>query len=134
MIKFNGALFHQTPEENRARLGDRFDPSREYPAYNGSLEIPAEVIPELVDYLTAAQPDDRGRIRLNLAGWKRTSQTGKVYLSLQGSDDYKTKKAIEAARAAAPAAQPAPTSVGAVAQQLAQNFGGHAVPAEDTPF
>lgn len=134
-MKFSAALFHQTEADLRARLGDRFNPASNYPSYDGVLSVPAAIVPELIDYLTSAQPNDRGEIPLKLAGWKKTSQSGKTYLSIQVSEDYRTQKAIEAARSAAPAAAPAaPSPVAAVAQQLAQNFGGHAVPAEDVPF
>jgi len=153
-MKFSAALFHQTEADIRARLGDRFNSASNYPSYDGVLSVPAAIVPELIDYLTAAQPNDRGEIPLKLAGWKKTSQSGKTYLSIQVSEDYRTQKAIEAARAAAPQSYPraqpagspegsygapaapaaAPSPVAAVAQQLAQNFGGHAVPAEDVPF
>ncbi|MFZ9654647.1 MAG: hypothetical protein ACO29V_03325 [Limnohabitans sp.] len=133
-MKFSAALFHQTPADIQARLGDRFNPATNYPAYDGVMSVPATLVPELIEYLTAAQPNDRGEIPLKLAGWKKTSQSGKTYLSIQVSEDYRTQKAIEAARAQA-AAAPAPSPVAAAAQQLAANFGGQVVPAEeDVPF
>jgi hypothetical protein len=131
-MKFSAALFHQTAADLQARLGDRFNPATNYPAYDGVMSVPATLVPELIEYLTAAQPNERGEIPLKLAGWKKTSQSGKTYLSIQVSEDYKTAKAIEAARAAQ---APAPTPVAAGAQQLAANFGGQVVPAEeDVPF
>ena len=132
-MKFSAALFHQSPADIQARLGDRFNPATNYPAYDGVMSVPAAVVPELIEYLTAAQPNDRGEIPLKLAGWKKTSQSGKTYLSIQVSEDYRTQKAIEAARAAAPAATVG-SPVAAAAQQLAANFNGHAVPDEDVPF
>jgi hypothetical protein len=134
-MKISAALFHQTAADIQARLGDRFNPATNYPAYDGVMSVPATLVPELIEYLTAAQPNDRGEIPLKLAGWKKTSNAGKTYLSIQVSEDYKTAKAIEAARAAQAAAAPAPSPVAAAAQQLAANFGGQVVPAEeDVPF
>lgn len=139
-MKFSAALFHQTPADIQARLGDRFNPASNYPAYDGVLSVPAAVVPELIDYLLAAEPNQRGEIPLKLAGWKKTSNAGKTYLSIQVSEDYRTQKGIEERRAqgqAQPAvpAPAAPTPVAAVAQQLATNFNGHAVQAtEDVPF
>lgn len=135
-MKFSAALFHQTPADIQARLGDRYNPTTNYPAYDGVLSVPATVVPELIEYLTSAEPNQRGEIPLKLAGWKKTSSAGKVYLSIQVSEDYRTQKGIEERRAAQAAVpqQPYPSQVAAVANQLAANFGGQAVPAEDVPF
>lgn len=129
-MKFSAALFHQTEADLRARLGDRFNPGTNYPAYDGIISIPADVIPALLDYLSAAQPNDRGEVPLKMAGWKRTSQAGKAYLSLSITEDYKTQKAIEERRAqeAAPAGPPQQV------QQFAAAFNGQVAPAVDDPF
>ena len=129
-MKFSAALFHQTTDDVRARIGDRFNPSTNYPAYDGVISVPAAIVPELIDYLSAATPNDRGEIPLRMAGWKKTSSNGRTYLSIAISEDYKTQKAIEANRTAAPG----PSPVAAAAQQLATAFSGHAVPADDVPF
>jgi hypothetical protein len=129
-MKFSAALFHQTEADLRARMGDRFNPGTNYPAYDGIISIPVDVVPELLDYLSAAQPNERGEIPLRMAGWKRTSNAGKPYLSLSISEDYKTQKAIEERRVQQ-AAQP--SQVAQTAQQLATAFTGHAVHADD-PF
>jgi hypothetical protein len=129
-MKFSAALFHQTEADIRARLGDRFNPGTNYPAYDGVISIPADQLPALLDYLSAGVTNDKGEVVLKLAGWKRTSQAGKPYLSLSVTEDYKTQKAIEERRAQQ-AAQP--SQVAQTAQQLATAFNSHAVPADD-PF
>ncbi len=90
----SGALFHQTTEQLQQRLGDNFNPKANYPNYEGTIEIPAGVVPELVDYLLGATPNARGFITLRLSGWKRNStRTNKTYLSLDVSEDRRAQQA-----------------------------------------
>ena len=38
-FKANGALFKNTPEKLKERFKDRYDPSRNYPAFDGVFSI-----------------------------------------------------------------------------------------------
>jgi len=103
-FKANGALFVETEEKLRARLGDRFDPSKNYPAYGGVLNVPADQVDALVNYLKRATPDDRGTIPMKISGWKKEpAGGGRAYVSMAIEPDYKTQKAIEEAAPAAAA-------------------------------
>jgi len=95
-FKINGALFVETEEKLRARLGDRFDPSKNYPAYGGVINVPADQIDALVSYLKRATPDDRGTVPMKISGWKKEpAGGGRAYVSMAIEPDYKTQKAIE---------------------------------------
>lgn len=95
-FKINGALFVETEEKLRARLGDRFDSSKNYPAYGGVINVPADQIDALVSYLKRATPDDRGTIPMKISGWKKEpAGGGRAYVSMAIEPDYKTQKAIE---------------------------------------
>lgn len=108
-FKANGALFVETEEKLRARMGDRFDPTKNYPAYGGVINVPADQVDALVSYLKRATPDDRDTIPMKISGWKKEPQGGgRAYVSMAIEPDYKTMKAIEEA---APAADTAAASL-----------------------
>lgn len=115
-FKANGALFRNTEEKLRARLGDRFDASKNYPMYDGVISVPADQAYALANYLMNAQPNDRGNIPMRISGWRKEPQGGgDAYVSMAIEPDYKTQKAIEEAAA---------TSAPAAAASLAQATGG----------
>lgn len=84
-FKIYGALFKENPDKQRERLGDKYDPTKNYPQYSGNLDLTAESAMDLVDYLTSATPDENGRIRLPLAGWVKKTKNNDNYLSFQAS-------------------------------------------------
>ena len=104
-FKANGALFRNTEEKLRARLGDRFDASKNYPMYDGVISVPADQAYALANYLMNATPNDRGSIPMRISGWrKEPASGGDAYVSMAIEPDYKTQKAIEeAAQPPAPA-------------------------------
>jgi hypothetical protein len=115
-FKANGALFRNTEEKLRARLGDRFDASKNYPMYDGVISVPADQAYAMANYLMNATPNDRGNIPMRISGWrKEPASGGDAYVSMAIEPDYKTQKAIEEAAA---------TSVPAAAASLAQATGG----------
>jgi len=59
----NGAIFRQDPNVLRQRMGDRFDPSKQYPAYSGTINVPADQAYAIAEYLMNAQPNERNEIR-----------------------------------------------------------------------
>lgn len=123
----SGALFQQTAEQLQQRLGDRYDASKNYPQYDGIMNIPADQAYALAQYLMNGQPiGERQEIPVRISGWKKQSNAGKPYLSLSFKPDSRVQQA-----APAPVAPPAPTPVAAppavvqqAAQQVATAFNG----------
>jgi hypothetical protein len=115
-FKVNGALFRQTPEQLQQRMGDRYDPSKNYPEMDGVMNVSREQLEALVHYLMNAEPQgERQEIPVRMSGWTKTSNAGKKYLSLSFQPDGRVLKQIEernAAPAPAPAAAPAPMQSG----------------------
>ncbi len=123
----SGALFQQTAEQLQQRLGDRYDASKNYPQYDGIMNIPADQAYALAQYLMNGQPiGERQEIPIRISGWKKQSQAGKPYLSLSFKPDSRVQQV-----APAPVAPPAPAPVAAppavvqqAAQQVATAFNG----------
>jgi hypothetical protein len=138
----SGALFQQTAEQLQQRLGDRYDASKNYPQYDGIMNIPADQAYALAQYLMNGQPiGDRQELPIRISGWKKQSQAGKPYLSLSFKPDSRVQQAAPApvappapAPAPAPAAAP-PAVVQQAAQQVATAFNGVVSTIEDElPF
>lgn len=90
----NGALFPQSADDLKKRLGERFDPSKNYPQLDGILNIPADAAYALAEYIMQGKPiGDRQEIPIAISGWKRTSGAGNSYLSLSFKPHYKYEKA-----------------------------------------
>jgi hypothetical protein len=104
-FKANGALFKNTPEKLQERFKDRYDPSRNYPAFDGVFSIKEEDRMAFASYVMNAGANDRGEIPVKISGWtKQAASSGQNYLSLAFEPDYKTMKAIEEKMAASGAA------------------------------
>ena len=135
----NGALFQQTAEQLQQRLGDRYDASKNYPNYDGIMNVPADQAYALAQYLMNAQPiGERNEIPVRISGWRKQSNAGKPYLSLSFKPDSRVQQAAPAPAPVAPPA-PAPAAAPAVVQQAAQQvataFGGAVLPADlEIPF
>lgn len=138
----SGALFQQTAEQLQQRLGDRYDASKNYPQYDGIMNIPADQAYALAQYLMNGQPiGERQELPIRISGWKKQSQAGKPYLSLSFKPDSRVQQAAPApvappapAPAPAPAAAP-PAVVQQAAQQVATAFNGVVSTIEDElPF
>ena len=127
----SGALFQQTAEQLQQRLGDRYDASKNYPQYDGIMNIPADQAYALAQYLMNGQPiGDRQEIPIRISGWKKQSQAGKPYLSLSFKPDSRVQQATPAPAVAAP-----PPVVQQAAQQVATAFNGVVSTIEDDlPF
>ena len=138
-FKFNGNVFKNTAEDHARIYGENYDPSKNYPGFTGTIEIPKGQLQELVTYLHyACQTQLKHSDYLNddvvpvkMSGWAKTSANGKSYLSLQFAPDYKTQKAAEEAQQAEAAkATPAPSPVDQGAQAIAAATGGQVVETE----
>jgi hypothetical protein len=137
----SGALFQQTAEQLQQRLGDRYDASKNYPQYDGIMNIPADQAYALAQYLMNGQPiGERQEIPIRISGWKKQSQAGKPYLSLSFKPDSRVQQAASApvvtpAPAPAPAVAAPPPVVQQAAQQVAAAFNGAVSTIEDDlPF
>lgn len=96
----NGALFPQTPDDLKKRLGDRYDASKNYPNVDGVINIPADQAYALAEYIMQGKPiGDRQEIPVGISGWKKQSASGKSYISLSFKPHYKYEKNSEAATA-----------------------------------
>ena len=129
----SGALFQQTAEQLQQRLGERYDASKNYPNYDGILNVPADQAYALAQYLMNAQPiGERNEIPIRISGWRKQSNAGKPYLSLSFKPDSRVQ---QAAPAPAPAPATAPPVVQQAAQQVANAFGGNVLPGNiEIPF
>jgi hypothetical protein len=129
----SGALFQQTAEQLQQRLGDRYDASKNYPQYDGIMNIPADQAYALAQYLMNGQPiGERQEIPIRISGWKKQSQAGKPYLSLSFKPDSRVQ---QVAPAPAPAVAVPPPVVQQAAQQVATAFNGVVSTFEDElPF
>ena len=117
----SGALFQQTAEQLQQRLGERYDASKNYPNYDGILNVPADQAYALAQYLMNGQPiGERQEIPIRISGWRKQSQAGKPYLSLS----FKPDSRVQQAAPPAPAPAAAPPVVQQAAQQVATAFGG----------
>ena len=102
----NGALFSQSPEDLKKRMGDRYDASKNYPQAEGVINIPADQAYALADYIMNGKPlGDRQEIPVGISGWKKQSANGKSYLSLSFKPHYKYEKNAESAAAVDAAAK-----------------------------
>ena len=55
-FKLNLALFKSTEESNKKYYGDKYDPSKNYPQYNGNIQLSEMDIIKLCTYLQKAKP------------------------------------------------------------------------------
>jgi hypothetical protein len=112
-FKVSGALFQQPIEKVKERLKEKFDATKNYPQYDGILNVPADQAYALAEYLMNGKPvGDRQEIPVQISGWKRQSSAGAPYLSLQFGPHYKYEVNADVAPApAAAAAAPASAAV-----------------------
>ena len=115
----NGALFPQTAEDMKARMKDKYDPSKNYPTVDGVINIPADQAYALAEYIMQGKPlGERNEIPLAISGWKKQSSSGKNYISLSFKPHYKYEKNTEGSEA---------SSVDAAAKSLAKATDGNVV-------
>ena len=95
------AVFRQTEEDNKSFYKERFDSSKKYPDYKGTVKVPVGQIEEFISYLKNAKPDNDGYvgdfIPLRASGYTNTPKNnpnGKKFLALKIETDYKKQKEI----------------------------------------
>ena len=129
-FKLNASVFKNTPEDQKRLYGDNYDPDKNYPAFSGTLPIPRSQILSLVEHLQYAVRTELKHdeylgeefVPIQVSGWTKESKTGKKYLSLQYTPDYKTLMAAREAKEASELAASAPTVQDAAAS-LAKSTG-----------
>ena len=99
-FKVNLALFKATEDSLKARYGDKYDPSKKYPQYNGTMEVTQMDIVKMVNYLQKAEPKvteyhPEGAVTVRASAYINTAKSGLQYLSINLEPDYKTLKSIE---------------------------------------
>ena len=133
-FKLNASVFKNTPADQKRLYGDNYDPNKNYPAFSGTLPIPRSQILSLVEHLQYAVRTELKHdeylgeefVPIQVSGWTKESKTGKKYLSLQYTPDYKTLMAAREAKEASELAASAPTVQDAAAS-LAKSTGGSVV-------
>ena len=114
-FKVNLALFKATEDSLKARYGDKYDPSKKYPQYNGTMQVTQMDIVKMVNYLQKAEPEvtdyhPEGAVTVRASAYINTSKSGLQYLSINLEPDYKTLKAIEEAEMSGGTTTPTPSA------------------------
>ena len=114
-FKVNLALFKATEDSLKARYGDKYDPSKKYPQYNGTMQVTQMDIVKMVNYLQKAEPEvtdyhPEGAVTVRASAYINTSKSGLQYLSINLEPDYKTLKAIEEAEMSGGTPTPTPSA------------------------
>jgi len=113
-FKLRLSIFPQTEEDHKNMMKDRYDPSKNYPGYSGILQVPADQVQPLIEYLSQCTPNhdnfhEEDFIPISGAGYMNTAKTsGQKYLALQFRPDWKKKQEIEERRSGG---SPEPTPV-----------------------
>ena len=115
-FKVNLALFKATEDSLKARYGDKYDPSKKYPQYNGTMQVTQMDIVKMVNYLQKAEPEvtdyhPEGAVTVRASAYINTSKSGLQYLSINLEPDYKTLKAIEEKESGVTSSTSAPRTV-----------------------
>ena len=105
-FKFNSNIFKNSPEDQQRLYGDKYDPNKNYPVFTGTASIPKKELAALVEYLhwalrTELKTDsylDDVVVPVKISGWQKESKSGKKFLSLSYTPDYKTLMAAKEKR------------------------------------
>ena len=130
-FKFNANVFKNTPEDQQRLYKDKYDPNKNYPVFTGTASIPKKELAAFVEYLhwalrTELKTDsylDDLVVPIKISGWQKESKSGKKFLSLAYSPDYKTLMAAQEAKEASQSAPPEP-NVQDAAANLAKSTEG----------
>ena len=133
-FKLNASVFKNTPEDQKRLYKDKYDPNKNYPAFTGTLPIPKSQVLGLVEHLQYAMRTELKHdeyigeevIPIKVSGWQKESKSGKKFLSLQYTPDYKTLMAAQEAKEASQSA-PSEPKVQDAAASLAKSTGGSVV-------
>lgn len=99
-FKFSGNVFKNTTEDHQRLYGDKYEPGKNYPEFTGVVEVPLSQITDFCEYVVWAQQSDELKVNdylkekvvpIKVSGWAKDAKSGKKFLSLSYSPDYKTK-------------------------------------------
>ena len=141
-FKFNSNIFKNSPEDQQRLYGEKYDPNKNYPVFTGTASIPKKDLPAFVEYLhwalrTELKTDSYLNdvvIPIKISGWQKESKSGKKFLSLAYSPDYKTMMAAQEAKEASQSAPPEPNVQDAAASLAKGTAGTVVTPAEEDIF
>ena len=133
-FKFNSSIFKNSSEDQQRLYGDKYDPNKNYPVFTGTASIPKKELAGLVEYLhwalrTELKTDsylDDVVVPVKISGWQKESKSGKKFLSLAYSPDYKTMMAAREAKESSEIAEHQ-GSIDKAAASLAQGTAGSVV-------
>ena len=133
-LKFNSNIFKNSPDDQQRLYGDKYDPNKNYPVFTGTASIPKKELAGLVEYLhwalrTELKTDsylDDVVVPVKISGWQKESKSGKKFLSLAYSPDYKTMMAAREAKESSEIAEHQ-GSIDKAAASLAQGTAGSVV-------
>ena len=133
-FKFNSNIFKNSPEDQQRLYGDKYDPNKNYPVFTGTASIPKKELAAFVEYLhwalrTELKTDsylDDVVVPVKISGWQKESKSGKKFLSLAYSPDYKTMLAAREAKESSEIAEHQ-GSIDKAAASLAQGTAGTVV-------
>ena len=99
-FKVKVAVFSNTAEDHKKLYGEKYDPSKPYPAYSGKLQIPESQLASFIKYLQECKPDasefhGEPVVPIKVSGWLSESSGGKKYLGLNLEPEFKKQKEIE---------------------------------------
>ena len=131
-FKFNSSIFKNSPEDLQRLYGDKYDPNKNYPNFTGTMGIPKSQLMSFVEHLQYAVRTELKRdeylddeiIPIKISGWAKESKSGKKFLSLSYTPDYKTLKAAEEVKQQMEAQAAGEQSVEESAANLAKSTGG----------
>jgi hypothetical protein len=134
-FKFSSSIFKNSPEDLQRLYGDKYDPNKNYPNFTGTLGIPKGQVLKFVEHLQYAVRTELKRdeylddeiIPIKVSGWAKESKSGKKFLSLSYTPDYKTQKAAEEVKQQMEARAAEGQSVDASAASLAKSTSGAVV-------
>tara|TARA_R100001163_G_C5063138_1_gene200353 strand:+ start:263 stop:694 length:432 start_codon:yes stop_codon:yes gene_type:complete len=141
-FKFNANVFKNTAEDQQRLYKDKYDPNKNYPVFTGTASIPKKELAAFVEYLhwalrTELKTDsylDDLVVPIKISGWQKESKSGKKFLSLAYSPDYKTLMAAQEAKEASQSAPPEPNVQDAAANLAKSTAGTVVTPAEEDIF
>jgi hypothetical protein len=73
-FKVTGAIFKNTPEKLQQRLGERFDPNKNYPNVEGLFGIKEQDRLAFARYVMNAELNEQGEIPVRISGLQQRRQ------------------------------------------------------------
>ncbi len=127
-FKLRQSIFPQTQEEIKEMMGERYDPTKNYPQYSGTLEVPMDQVQSLIQYLSQCTPNHNDYFKddfvpIRCGAYMNEMKSGKKFLTIQLRPMWEKKLEIEAKQGGGtPQPKPAPTAPKAVPPEKSEWF------------